>query len=181
MTDSPTPTTDSETIDELPDPEALRDRDDVDYREDTVVHDEAHLELNESIDGRAIVGLTDAEGRLLLRRAGCDDDLVLPHPPVEPGEDFAAVARRGIDELAGIDVVVDGVERVRRVEFRLEGDEQRRTTVHHVVLRASPRADATGAEAALDVTGTPDVDWFDEAPESVPEGEPGADLRLFLE
>lgn len=191
MTDQPTLDRESDSNDdELTDPETLRNRDDVEYRERTVVQDEEHLELNEPIDGRIIVGLTDDDGRLLLSSPGCGDAWLLPYAPVQPNEDYAAVARRDLAERAGIDVVVAGVERVLRKEYRIEDDEVRRTTVHHVVVSASPAdGDAIPHNPGPNETDNPgpdeadatDLRWFDDEPPVLPEGEPLDDLELFLD
>lgn len=170
------------TIDQLTDPTTLRDRDGVAYREETVVHDEDHVELNEPIDGWAVVGVETDAGERLLAHNECNDVWLAPHARVEPGEDYVSVARREAETILGVTVVVDGVERVRETEFRLEGEEDRRTTACFVLFHASL------AEAAQ-VPDHPDVDrpyasgagWFAAVPDRVPDGDPGDDLRAFFE
>lgn len=183
MTDHATPQTGAaSTVDELTDPESLRDRDDVRYRERTVVHDEEHLELNEPIDGWVMVGVANEEGEFMLTHNACNDVWLLPHARVDPGEDYAAVARREVEAVAGVDAAVRGVDHVRRSEFRLEGDEERRTVAHDVVVRASIAADEVIPDGhEVDRPYASDLGWFEETPENVPEDDPGEDVRLFLD
>lgn len=165
------------------DPEDLRDRQDVSFDD--------HTRLRENRDhcgtasaGQAVVGVrNDADELLLLvnREAGI---ALLPHGSVEPGGDWAATAREDTQGQTGIGVELDGVEAVRRVEHRLEDEDEPHATTHQVVFHGSPtggeiRDCKLSADAGSDawIAG-----WYDGLPDGVepPEGTPGEDLRLFV-
>lgn len=87
----------------------------------TYTHENAdHCEADAA--GRAIVGVTDADGRVLLAVNPKESHTILPNETVAPDEDWATVGRDRVEGLASIDVTLDGVERVRRVEH-VVGDE----------------------------------------------------------
>lgn len=130
--------------------------------------------------GRTIVGVTDEEGRVLLLVNPGENHAILPNETVAPGESWATVGRNRVEELAGIDVALDSVERVRRVEHVVEGESTARTT-HHVVFGAT----VASAEMSLDGLCDDDwtVGWHDDLPVETDEDEAGVldDIRLFLD
>ena len=171
-------------LESLADPESLLDRGDVDSRDRPTVEHGHHFEMYEPIDGMAITGVTDDEGKVLLlvdREAG---NAVLPYGRVEPGGDWAAVARRRTEELTGVAVSIDGPVRVRRNRYRPEDDDDdRETTGYDVVFRASP----VGDEAATAEVGTCEDNhweavWVTATPDGVDaDGDVLADIRLFVD
>ena len=169
-------------MDPLTDPESLVDRDDVDFREEASVEHQHHFELYEPIEGIIVVGVTDDEGRVLLMVHSEDPGVVLPYAPVESGEDWVAVARRKIEEAAGVDVDIDGVERVRRKYFSPEGDDERQTMGYDVVVCARPSTGETfGESTSVGEEGDWSLKWVDEIPEDAAGGAVLDDIRLFLD
>jgi hypothetical protein len=163
---------------DLSDPATLRDDDAVAFRESTAVADAEHFENHAEWDGMAIVGVTDDAGRLLLLRNE-DDHAILPHRAVEPGDDYAAVAREATEEAVDLAVEIEAVERVRHVRYRLGDDESRRTERYDVLFHAVPRTDATPS-SDRDCWRTV---WADEAPENPDWDHENVleDIRLFLD
>lgn len=164
------------------DPERLLDHGDVEFTEKPSEVHGHHFDLYEPIEGMAIVGATNDEGEVLLlvdREAG---HAVLPYGKVEPGADWATVARCSTEELTGVAVELDGAELVRRKRYRPE-DGDRETTGHDVVFRASS---AKAAEPVADVGTCEDnhweAAWVSELPEEIDvHGDVLADIRLFIE
>lgn len=194
------PTTDGSTRDEgastiepLTDPETLRGREDVEFREKASVEHQHHFDLYGPIDGMAVVGTTNDTGEVLLlvnRNAG---QAMLPYGRVEFGADYATVGQQSIEELTGVAVGINGVTRVRRKRYRPEdggtesapGSGDRETTGYDVVFRASP----VGDRAVMDDSDIGDrnddweVGWFDAVPVDTDtvNGAVVADVRLFLD
>lgn len=189
----------ADALESLADPESLLDRGDVDSRDRPTVEHGHHFEMYEPIDGMAIAGVTDDEGRVLLlvdREAG---HAVLPYGRVGPGEDWAAVARRRTEELTGVAVSIDGPVRVRRNRYRPEeGDDDRETTGYDVVFRASPVDEEATAEVGTCEDNQWEAAWVSEIPAGVSaseanggssdesdgvdaEGDVLADIQLFIE
>lgn len=172
----------TETVQDIAgiDPEQLFADDAVDAERRTYTHEDAdYCEATDA--GRAIVGVTDDAGRLLLLVNRGEEHAILPNERVDDGEDWAAVARNQVEELAGIDVALDGVERVRRVEHVVEDDGTPPRTTHHVVFGASP----AGSTALGDLCEDNDweIGWHDELPVAAEDDDAGVldDVRLFLE
>lgn len=129
--------------------------------------------------GRAIVGITDADDQFLLVVNQKQLVAMLPNDTVASGEDWATVSREWVEGAAGIDVVIVGIERVRRVDHEIEGEESPASTVHHVVFSG------TASKTAIDglCADNPfELGWYDELPISEDEGsEHIADVRLFID
>lgn len=162
------------------DPEQLFADDAVDAERRTYTHEDAgHCEATAA--GRAIVGVTDDDGRLLLLVNRDEEHAVLPNETVDADEDWAAAGRRRVEEMAGIDVALDGVERVRRVEHVVEDEGAPPDTTHHVVFGASPASDATLDGLCEDNDW--EMGWHDGLPVEDEDDDAGAldDIRLFLE
>lgn len=176
MQDEVTPDTDDAST--LSDPESLRDREDVEFREETRVHDdEDHCAVG--IEGRAVVGVTDDDGEVLVIVHEEMDHAMLPNGKVESGDDWAAVGRDRVEHLTDLPVDLDGPVRVRKAEHVVEGDEEPHTTSYQVVFAASPAADADRVSDGCDWH----AGWFDELPEVVADVERPSvdDIRLFVE
>jgi|AntRauMinimDraft_4_1070384.scaffolds.fasta_scaffold00029_47 hypothetical protein len=170
---STTPTGDDPT-ESLTDPAALRDRDGVEH---VTVSDDDHFESNRDNEGVAVVGVRDADGELALPTL--EAGTVLTHAIVEAGEDFADTAREGAHELLGVDVGLEGVERVRRKVSTNDGEE---AIAYDVVFAASLVDDAELPDETpscqVESTG-----WYDALPENFAHGddEMCADARLFVD
>lgn len=166
------------------DPATLLDREDVRVREDPeVVEHQHHFDLYESIEGMAVVGVTNDDAEVLLL---VDDDegiALLPHGTVEPSEDWATTGARAVEEQTGVAVEIDGPELVKCKHFSPEGDDDRRTTAHQVFLHASPVADgATAGTASDSARGDWTVGWFHEIPvDADASNELVEDVRLFVD
>lgn len=166
------------------DPATLLDREDVPVREaPEVVEHQHHFELYEPIEGMVVVGATNDDGEVLLLVDADEQIALLPHGPVEPGEDWATAATRAVEEKTGVAAEIGGPELVKRKHFAPEGDDDRRTTAYQVFLHASSVADGVAAGTVSD----PDrddwtVDWFDEVPvDADASNELVEDVRLFVD
>ncbi|WP_435347010.1 NUDIX hydrolase [Haloarchaeobius sp. HRN-SO-5] len=177
-TDDPA-TTDS-TVDVPADPTELAARPGVEATTDSFPHgDEDHCEADYA--GRAIVGVTNDAGELLLvvdRDAG---RAVLPSPKVEYDGDWTATAREEVAEVAGLDVRITGVERVRHAEHVLEGDDEVFDETTHVVFAAEPTAD--DPELADRTDGAWAVEWHDSYPADLfdDDSAEAEDVRSFVD
>lgn len=170
------PTAADATVPPITDPESLVDRDDVDYAERTRIHEhENHYAPNETRAGTAVVGVTDGDRVLMMQNEELSKPS-FPFRPVEPGEDYAAVAERAVEDLTGVAVRITAVERVRHVTHRLEADEDRSTTTYDVVFRAEPTGETTVADGAplehpdrdhqLPDENPLSVEWITEVPDA---------------
>lgn len=174
-------------MDSLSDPETLRDREGVEFVEETQASDdpgafEAVRERFETSDGVAVVGVTRDDGALLL--VDREDGWLPPGSHVEPGADWVATGRRAVEEQAGVPVSIEDVERALRIDYRLETDGERpddEVTAHVVFLRASPAVDEADAlDPGVADDDAPAVEWFHAVPDDVDPGH-GDDVRLFLD
>lgn len=122
--------------------------------------------------GRAIVGITDADDRLLLVVNREQSVAMLPNDTVASGEDWATVGREWVEGAAGI-------ECVRRIDHESESEESPVSSVYHVVFSG------TASETAIDglCADNPfELGWYDELPISEEEGSKHiADVRLFID
>lgn len=179
----------------LSDPDVLRTRDDVEYLERERAFDAETFEwLRERYDaiaGVVQVGVTTDAGSVLLVKYGRNGQWAPPGGDVRPGDDWAAAARRGIEELTGVAVTVDVVERLERTEFRREGDPDGSFAADSCFVRASLAGDEPGFRASPEIPADFDHDylgdgddlsiaWFDGVPADVnPNHE--AHVRIFLD
>lgn len=169
----------------LSDPRAFAENAGVPFESRTFTHDTAdHPEAGSA--GLAVVGVTDRGGALLLLVQPSADHAVLPHVTVEPADDWAAAAREHVEALTGLDVAVDAVRRVRRVEHVVAGEDGPRETTHHVVL-AGAVAGAAPTTTGLCEDNDWEVGWHRTPPVDLEAaarpGEQTAhdDVRLFLD
>lgn len=178
MTETSTRNSDDPTGDSLFDPETLRDEAEVEFTEATRVHeDEDHCSVG--IEGKAVVGVTDDDGELLLV---VDDErkfATLPAGNVESDDDWAAVGKDRTEHLLELPIELDGPKRVREVEHVTEEDEQAHATSYEVIFAASPTADPSRATDGCDWR----AEWVEAFPENVDnDGGPAeADVRLFVD
>lgn len=172
----------------LTDPEALRDRDDVEFVESTRAFPddqfEALRERYQTIDGVVLVGVTTDDSVLLWG----DDDWAPPGGNVGPDEDWTAAARRHAEDVTGRDVTVDGPVAVEYNEFHREGDETDSfpAPVVHFELSLPDADDAFLDDPTIPADAENDLieedtrlAWFDGVPDDVhPEHERHAELYL---
>lgn len=170
------------------DPAVVCDREDVDSEiRDPRAVDRDEFREHERWAGVAVVGVTDDDGRVALLWKD-DDHAQLPHAPVEPGDDFAAAARRTAAEQFDLEVAVADVVRVRRERYRLAddgrvADEAETTTVHHVLFHASlAGADPEDTTPVTD-RGCWTAAWSDRVPPNPDWDRPDVreDVRRILE
>ena len=170
------------------DPERLFDDDSIDTAERTYTHgNEEHYRNHHGAGtvGQVIVGITDAGGRLLLLTDPENGYVLLPNDTVGSGEHWTTVGREWVEGQADIEVTIDGIERLRRVEHAIKGEETPRSLVHHVVLSGAAVSTAP-REAPLDELGADnpwELGWYEQLPYEVedPESDLIDDIRLFLD
>ncbi|MFD1646155.1 hypothetical protein [Haloarchaeobius litoreus] len=168
------------TVDVPDDPTELAERDGVEEVTDTFTHgNEDHCEADYA--GRAIVGVTNDDGELLLVTDRAEGRAVLPSPKVEYDGDWTAAARDELADIAEMEVRITGVERVRHAEHVIEGDDEVFDETTHVVLAAEPVADAPELPDLAAEHWS--LEWHDSYPSDLFEdGQPEAeDVRLFLD
>lgn len=108
-----------------------------------------------------MVGLVDGDGRVLLQG---DDEVAPPGGDVDPDEDWAAAARRRFEELTGIAVAVEALERYEPTEVHCEGsDEWFLAPALHVRLRLAE--DAPGFREDPRPLDDPDHAYYDDGDE----------------
>jgi len=180
-TDAPS-TDDEPTLDSLADPESLRDREEIPFTDETAVHDDRD-HCNADIDGRAVVGVTNDAGGVLLAVHREEAVAMLPHGAVESGDDWLATARGKVEITTDLSFEIDGVEAVREIDHFAEGEDEPHATTYGVVFRASLADDSADAtDPGTDDNDHWDADWFGEVPETLPDGDlVEADVRLFID
>ena len=164
------------------DPEALRERPGVTFCEETERVDPdvdgVRADLA-ALDSHVVVGVTNDADEVLLMDDG-EHGWTLAAVPVETGDDWVAAGRRGVARLTDVSVAVDGVERVRRVDYHVGEEADPHATVYTAVVRGES---VSGRPVASDPTiagdPIPDVGWFDAVPEGVA-GPVADDIRQFL-
>ncbi|MFC3477966.1 NUDIX domain-containing protein [Halobacterium litoreum] len=153
----------TDSTDALPDPETLAARDAVAYEETTTEVDADQFDAAEAWDSHVVVGVADDRGALLQNDG--HHGWTLPAFPVEPGADYAAVARREFEALAGVSATIEGASFVRKRTARAsDGDER---VVWNVVLDATPAEPLSDdPESRVDDT---ELAWFDAPPADAPD------------
>jgi hypothetical protein len=166
-------------MDELTDPETLREREDVEFNEMPPEEHRSHFELYEPIAGMAIAGVTDVDGRLLLLEHEDAPHPTMPHGQVAPANDWVATTRAAVGDSTGVAVTVDGVRRVRHHTYRSGTGEE--TTGYDIVFAAS-------SDGGSDISSKAGQDWIpawrDTATLDLPDEENNDvlnDIRLFVE
>lgn len=161
------------------DPVALFDAGDVSTETVEVEVDAEHFERFDGIVGRVVVGVTNADGEVLLLENTDPDvchDWVLPHGPVED-EDWIESAVDWTDGLTGVTPELGDAVHVRRNDVT-DGD--RRTTVYHVLLPGRPLDDGTvEGDVRYDCDDAWRAEWRDSAPDEL-DGIERDDVERFL-
>ncbi len=170
-------------MDELTDPETLREREDVEFIDAPPEEHQSHFEVYKPIAGMAIAGVTDTDDRLLLLKHETTESIVLPYTQVENGDDWVAAAQKAVTDSNDIEVIIDGPVRVRRCTYRSETGEE--TTGYDVVFAATPDGDRDVSEApGLSCQDDWTAAWCDTATLDLSDNEDDdvvSDIRLFAE
>jgi len=157
----------------------------IDTKRLTLTHeDDEHYENHCETDaaGRVIVGVIDADDRLLLQVNLDAGHAILPNDTVASNEDWATVGRECVKGSAGIDVTLDSVERVRRVEHVVADEETPRSITYQVVFGASVSAAGTIPDGLCEDNSF-ELGWYDAIPVDGDDHGAGVldDIRLFLD
>ena len=164
------------------DPESLRNRDEIEFQTKTEILEKSEFnasreDLND-LDNHAAIGLTNDQGEVLLQNDG-SHGWTLIACPVEEDQEWVAAVSSYTRELLGNPIQIDDIERVRRRDYRVEGDEDLQISIYNVVFRGS----AIDRVAFEDGESTSDeiqqTRWFSDAPEDQPDTIQ-EDVRLFL-
>lgn len=163
------------------DPVARFDRGDVSTETVQVDVDGEHFERFDDIVGRVVVGVTNDDGDvLLLENTDPDDvrhDWVLPHGPVEDGDDWVETAVDWTDGLTGVTPELGDPVHVRRNDVT-DGDH--RTTVYHVLFPGRPLdAGSLDGDVRYDCDDAWRAEWRDSAPDGM-DGVERDDVERFL-
>lgn len=172
-------------MESLADPSSLRDEDGVSFDvENQYAGAAAYEQARERFadeDGVAVVGVTNDAGEVLLADTEQGSGWLPPGKRVDAGGDWVEFGREAVAEQAGVDVKITDVERVQRMNFRVDdADDDRETTTYVVYLAASPADSESVGEPGLPDEDAPAAEWFDGVPEDVDEGH-GDDVRVFLD
>jgi hypothetical protein len=182
MTGHVSNTADSVKDDEwtVTDPAAVAERRGVAFERRTYEHENVeHCETDAA--GRAIIGVTDLDGRVLIVAQFQEEHAVLPNETVDPDGDWAAVGRERIEGMVGVEVTLNDVRLVREVEHHIDGELRSRT--YHVVFGAALTTPSASLDGLCDDTPW-DLRWIDAVPDWLPADDPhGAqsDMQLFVE
>jgi hypothetical protein len=165
-------------MDSFSDPESLRDRVGVPFDEETQrLSSEEFESVTEGVDSHAVVGMTNDKGDVLLMNDSSHGWTLLAFP-VESGQDWTAIARQEAETLLDASIVLEQLERVRRIDFH-HSENNRSTTMYNVVFRAS--SDDSGViEGAVERDDDLSLRWFEGVPEEQ-EGNIVDDIRIFTE
>lgn len=169
-------------VDSLLDPDSLRNRADIAFREERSIDEPDGFDYFASLAGMVAVGITNDAGAVLLMNS--PHGWRLPYGPVDTNEDWVVAGQRIVEELTGVSGSISRTERVTRITRRLETDEERKTTSYDVVLRSVPVA---GEPVDNDPSFGPwdelEVGWFDTVPEDAywDHGDAVDDIRSFIE
>ena len=170
-------------MDELTDPESLREREDVEFSDTPPEEHQNHFEIYEPIAGMAIAGVTDEDGRLLLLKREDAPIPVMPYGWTNPGDDWVATARDAVVDSTGVDIIIDGVCQVRHHTYHSEMSEE--TTGYDVVFAATLEDNRdVSAASGLSCRDEWTAAWRDTATLDLPDDEDNDvlnDIRLFVE
>lgn len=181
--------TDTKQADEgamsVTDPRAVAEREGLSIIQRTHVHEDReqyHDHCESDVVGRSIAGITDEDGRLLLVVDPEQQYVVLPNATVARGEDWATVGREYVSELAGIDVTLGGIERVRRIEHVIESVGTVEHTVDHVIFGGSV-ASVKSPHDELCTNNPFELGWYEQLPpiDDTEPPESAADVKSFFD
>jgi hypothetical protein len=168
-------------MDSLTDPDSLRTRSDVEFREEQTVDDQDGFDYFAAIGGLVAVGVTNHAGAVLLMNS--PHGWRLPYGPVADDEDWLAAGRRLGETLTDAETAVDRVERVAQVTHSTTGDD-REATSYDVVLRMEPvEGEPLGTDPSFGPWKEVELEWFDAVPDDAyrDHGDAVEDIQLFVE
>jgi len=166
------------------DPQTLTSRSDVRVTTERTPH-ESRDHCSTGTVGRAVIGVTNDAGEVLLLINDEHGIALLPNETVEADDSWLAVARDTVAGYTGISVDIEEVLAVRTVDHVTDDDEDPHLTTHRVVFAAT----ATGGEIreckrrAENGSDGFRAGWFDSLPDGIDPAPGGAsnDLELFVE
>jgi hypothetical protein len=157
-------------------PTAYAARHGIEVREATLNHESVDYPERDAA-GLAVVGVTDADGRALAAIEPDEGHAMPLNGPVADDEDWATVARQQVRGVTGAEPSLTGVERVREVTHRVDGEPV--GTTHHVVFGARLVADAV-PDGFCD-TNPWELRWLDAVPAWQDAGTAADDIERALE
>lgn len=173
--------TESSQISPITDPLSLRERDNIQFQKDTETVDEDTLNMVDRLEDMVVVGVTNAEGEVLMRRWTESCSWKLPIQELKPDEDYTEAAKRAVEEDIGLPIELDNVAGVWHYEASLQNREHVATR-SFVVFSASPaKSNKEQTRDALDTSGDDQpaaVGWFTELPT---EEEQAPGTGIFIE
>ena len=167
-----------DNMDSFSNPESLCDQAGVPFHEETQRLPPDEFEsVAESADSHAAIGIINEKGDILLMNDGSHGWTLIAFP-VERGQDWPTVARQEAETLLDTSVVLERPELVRRIDFLLANDDNRRTTMYNVVFRASVD-ESVDIEEVDDQNDESSLRWFAGVPDEQA-GEVADDIRIFV-
>lgn len=166
-------------MDSFSDPESLHDRTGVSFHEETQqLPPEEFESVAEDVDSHAAIGITNEEGEVLLMNDGSHGWTLIAFP-VEHGQDWPTVTQQEAETLLDTSITLEHPELVRRIDFLLANDDNRRTTMYNVIFRASVD-ESIDIEEMDEQNDELSLGWFAGVPDEQA-GEVADDTRIFVE
>jgi len=166
----------SSTIPSCSDPDAFPDHD-VPFHTETETVPTSVVEQVAEMDDLTPTGVTSADGSVLFARVESDCDWKIPSSAVPPEAAYDEAANEWVTDLSGLDVTLEAVEGVWRIELTAQ-DSDATAERHFVVFSASPTTDeprpTVPTDAVAPADRPADIGWFDALPEGAEEP-PGTD------
>jgi len=167
----------------ITDPTTYRDRSGVESRDEVNDHDGTE-HCGTGTVGRAIVDVRNDDGEHLLLVHDEVGVAILPNETVDPGEDWAAVAREAAAGYTGIEIKLEAILSVGTVEHTVPDQDDPQLTTTRAVFRGSPVGSEIDECKRAAENGSDEwrVEWCSDLPEGIspPEGGPERDLELVL-
>ena len=157
------------------DPKSLQECEDVDVQTESRTVARSAFATARDVESHVTIGVANDAGDVLVVGDGARG-WTLPAVPVAPDADWADEARRAVASLTGSDATIAEPIRLRRVEFRQEGDPDRSVTSFDVLVRAAVDGRPVANEPTLAGEDVEELLWVEDAPEPAPEGV-AADVR----
>lgn len=173
------------SIDSLTDPSRATDREHVERRARRVELPEAEFESvaeeHEGLGGHVLVGVVDAEDRVVLARPTDGERGWVPITgPVESGEDWITAAADWVEAFADATVEVGPIEHVRKLRYQPAGDPTRVVESYEVVVHARPPEDESLDLEDATVDGREwELETFEKLPAEVNDGDVPDVLPFF--
>jgi hypothetical protein len=167
----------------ITDPTTYRDHSGVESRDERNEHDGTD-HCGVGTEGRAIVDIRNEDGEHFLLIHDGAGVAIMPNETVDPGEDWAAVAREAAAGYTGIEIEIDAILSVGTVEHIVPGQDDPQMTTTRAVFRGSPVGGGIDECKRTAANGSDEwrVEWCSQLSDGVsaPEGGPERDLALVL-